>query len=201
MERLVRISDGLRALVEAVGRFAKWLIVPLILVTLFDVVTRKFVASQALLAALFGDLLNSTRLQELEWHLHTALFALCLGFGYLRNAHVRVDLLSERRSPRWRAWVEFLGCLLFLIPYCLVVIYFGYDFALKSYLQNEVSASMIGMPYRWIIKSVFVLGMLFALAAGLSVLLRSFVVLCGPPGLAGPLFGHGAPRERQAVKT
>lgn len=183
MQYLVRISDVLRDLVEAAGCFAKWLLLLLIGVTLFDVVTRKFVGTQTFLAGHFGNLLNSTRLQEMEWHLHTGLFALCLGFAYLRNAHVRVDLISERRSPRWRAWVELLGCLLFLLPYCLVVIWFGYDFALKSYLQHEVSASMIGLPHRWIIKSVFVVGMLLALAAGLSILLRYVVVLFGPPGL------------------
>jgi TRAP-type mannitol/chloroaromatic compound transport system permease small subunit len=188
MERVIRISDRLRALVEGVGRFAKWLIVPMILVTLFDVVSRKFVGLQSATATVFGDLLNSTRLQELEWHLHTALFALCLGFGYLRNAHVRVDLVSSGRSPRWRAWVEFLGCVLFLLPYCLVVIWFGIDFALRSYLQGEVSASMMGLPQRWLIKSVFVVGMVLALLAGLSVMLRYLVVLFGPPGAADPPF-------------
>lgn len=188
MERVIGISDRLRALVEGVGRFAKWLIIPLILITLWDVVSRKFVGLQSSIALVFGDLLNSTKLQEMEWHLHTALFALCLGFGYLRNAHVRVDLLSGGRSPRFRAWVEFLGCLLFLLPYCLVVIYFGTDFALRSYLQGEVSASMIGIPHRWIIKSVLVIGMLLALLAGISVMLRYVVVLFGPPGAAEPPF-------------
>jgi TRAP-type mannitol/chloroaromatic compound transport system permease small subunit len=179
METLIRISDALRRFVEFIGQCAKWLIIPMIAITIWDVVTRKFFSVQIFFSGIVGDLLNSTKLQEMEWHLHTALFALCLGFGYLRNAHVRVDLVAEMRSPRWRAWIEFLGCILFLLPYCLLVIYFAYDFVLKSYLQGEISASLIGLPHRWVIKSVLMVGLVLALLAGISVLLRYIVVLFG----------------------
>jgi TRAP-type mannitol/chloroaromatic compound transport system permease small subunit len=184
METLVRISDGLSQIVVAIGRLAKWLIVPLIVITIWDVITRKFIGLQLFIGSYSGGLLNSTKLQEMEWHLHTALFALCLGFGYIQNFHVRVDLLSQGMQPRMRAWIEFLGCLLFLLPYTCVVIYFAYDFAVTSYIQQEISASMIGVPHRWIIKSVFLVGMVLALLAGLSVLLRYVVVLFGPRHLA-----------------
>lgn len=184
METLVRISAGLDRATQAVGQLAKWLILPLIAVTIYDVVTRKFFGFQFWLSGYVGDTLNSTKLQELEWHFHTALFALCLGFGYLRNAHVRIDLVSEKLKPRWRAWIELLGCVVFLIPYCVVIIYFAYNFALDAYLQHEISASLIGLPYRWIIKSVLFVGFVFALLAGISVMLREFVVLFGPREVA-----------------
>ncbi len=184
METLVRISAGLDRVTQAVGRLAKWLILPLIAVTIYDVVTRKFFGFQFWMTRYVGDALNSTKLQELEWHFHTALFALCLGFGYLRNAHVRVDLVSEKLRPRWKAWIEFLGCVVFLLPYCVVVIYFAYNFALDAYHQHEISASLIGLPHRWIIKSVLFIGLVFALLAGISVMLREFVFLFGPREVA-----------------
>jgi TRAP-type mannitol/chloroaromatic compound transport system permease small subunit len=184
MEILVRVSDGLNRLIEAVGRLAKWFILPLIAVTIYDVVTRKFVGFQIWMSTQVGDALNSTKLQEAEWHFHTALFALCLGFGYLRNAHVRVDLISAGLRPRRRVWIEFLGCLLFLVPYCCVLIYFAWNFMLGAYVQHEVSASLIGLPYRWIIKGVLLVGLVLALLAGVSVLLRESVVLFGPREIA-----------------
>jgi TRAP-type mannitol/chloroaromatic compound transport system permease small subunit len=184
METLTRISDRLSQIVVAFGKLAKWLIVPLIVITIWDVVTRKFITLQLFVSSIAGDLLNSTKLQEMEWHLHTALFALCLGFGYIHNSHVRVDLISEGLKPRIRAWIEFLGCLLFMIPYTCVVVYFAYDFAVSAYVQHEISASMIGIPNRWIIKGIFFIGMVLALFAGLSILLRYVVVLFGPRHLA-----------------
>jgi TRAP-type mannitol/chloroaromatic compound transport system permease small subunit len=180
METLLRVSDQLRRLVEAVGRAAKWLIVPMIVVTMWDVITRKIVALQLLVASIAGDALNSTVLQELEWHLHTGLFALCLGFGYVRNVHVRIDILTQGLRARTKAWIELLGCGLFLIPYCLVVIFFAWDFVVKSYAAHEISASMIGLGYRWAIKSVLLAGMVLALLAGIAVLFRLVVFLFGP---------------------
>jgi TRAP-type mannitol/chloroaromatic compound transport system permease small subunit len=200
MEALARISDRLSRLVMTIGQVAKWLILPLVAVTVWDVITRKLVVLQQLQVGLVGNLMNSTKLQEMEWHLHTALFALCLGFGYLHNAHVRIDIISEKLRSRTRAWIEFLGCLLFLIPYTGVVIYFAYDFALTSYAQGEISSALIGLPHRWIIKSVLLIGMVLALLAGVSILLRYVLVLFGPPRLANdPFVQHAA--EEPAVET
>jgi TRAP-type mannitol/chloroaromatic compound transport system permease small subunit len=195
MEALARISDRLSRLVIAIGQLAKWLILPLVAVTVWDVITRKLVVLQQFQVGLVGNLMNSTKLQEMEWHLHTALFALCLGFGYLHNAHVRIDIISERLASRTRAWIEFLGCLLFLIPYTGVVIYFAYDFALTSYAQGEISSALIGIPHRWIIKSVLLVGMVLALLAGVSILLRYVLVLFGPPRLANDPFVQHASEE------
>ncbi len=75
---------------------------------------------------------ESTLLQELEWHVHTALFALVLGYGYIWNTHVRVDLVRENLAFRKKAWLELVGLTVFMIPFCLVVIWFAsiytYDF-------------------------------------------------------------------------
>lgn len=200
METVMRISDGLSRAVVAMGKLAKWLILPLIAITLFDVVTRKFVGLQFFIASIFGDLVNSTKLQEMEWHLHTAVFALCLGFGYIRNAHVRVEALSEQLRPRVRAWIELLGCLVFLLPYTCLVIWFAYDFALASFRQQEISGALIGLPHRWIIKSVLLIGLIFALMAGISVMLRYLGVLFGPRGLTTDPFLHRQP-EVPPVET
>jgi len=63
---LLAVSLALQRLVNRIGRFAAWLALALAGIILFDVVTRRFFV------------LGSTKLQEVEWHLHTALFMLCL---------------------------------------------------------------------------------------------------------------------------
>jgi len=39
---------------------------------------------------------GSTRLQELEWHFFVAVVMLGLGHTYLRDAHVRIDIVRDR---------------------------------------------------------------------------------------------------------
>ena len=65
-----------------------------------------------------------------------------------------------------------VGCLFFLLPYCGVVIYFGIDFTVKSYLAGEMSATADGLPYRFIIKSCLPLGFLLLGLSAISVLLK-----------------------------
>jgi TRAP-type mannitol/chloroaromatic compound transport system permease small subunit len=115
---------------------------------------------------------ESTLLQELEWHLHTALFALVLGFGTIYNTHVRVDLIRDHVSFRKKIWIEFLGLSCFMIPYLLLVIYFASSWVLDSYKLGEISASTVGLSHRWVIKAVLVFGLTTATIAGVAVWLQ-----------------------------
>ena len=45
---------------------------------------------------------------------------------------------------------------------------------------GEISASMVGMSHRWIIKGVLVCGLIVALIAGIAVWLQVVMVLFGP---------------------
>ncbi len=171
MKYLVLLSDFLDRWITRIGKTAAWAGVFLIAVTIFDVVTRRFFV------------LGSTKLQEFEWHLHTILFAFCLGFAYLADAHVRVDLLRNALSKRTQWWLELLGVLLFMLPYCVVIIYYGIDFTHRSFMQNEASASATGLSHRWIIKSAIPIGFGLLFLSGIAVMLRKIVELFGPPDL------------------
>jgi TRAP-type mannitol/chloroaromatic compound transport system permease small subunit len=124
-------------------------------------------------------------LQELEWHLHTALFALVLGFGTIYNTHVRVDLIRDHVSFRKKAWIEFLGLSCFMIPYLLLVIWFASSWVADSYRVGEISASTVGLSHRWIIKGVLVAGLVTATLAGIAVWLQVVVLLWGHARMAG----------------
>ena len=183
----IQLSDALRGFVDFVGRWASWLIVPLIIITVFDVTARKLVWIQIWLVENFGRIFESTLLQELEWHFHTALFALVLGYGYIWNTHVRVDLVRENLAFRKQAWLELLGLSLFMIPYCLIVIWFSFIYAYDSWAIGEISASQVGLSHRWIIKSILVIGLIVACLAGIAVWLQVAIVLWGPQNIRFPL--------------
>ncbi|MGI9498495.1 MAG: TRAP transporter small permease subunit [Geminicoccaceae bacterium] len=192
---LIRVSEALRKFVDRVGRTASWLFVPLIIITVFDVIARKLVWIQIWLVSTFGRIFESTLLQELEWHFHTGLFALVLGYGYIWNSHVRVDLVREILSFRKKAWLEFFGLTFFLLPFCVVVIWFALNYAYSSYEIGEISASQVGLSHRWIIKGVLVLGLIVAALAGIAVWLQIAIVLWGPQDLRFKLMTMEWPEE------
>ena len=194
----LRVSEFLRRFVDRVGRFGSWFALPMILITALDLTIRKtkFIKIQGdpwqiWLRENISPVFDSTLLQELEWHSHTALFALVLGFGYVWNTHVRVDLVRENLNFKKKAWLEFIGITIFLIPFTCIIIYFAYMYTVDSWALNrhadcawwqcgEISASLVGLSHRWMIKSVLVIGLVVALLAGIAVWLQVAMALFGP---------------------
>lgn len=165
---LLTISERLRRTLEVVARSSAWLLVIMATVTCFDVLARKV-----------GIPAPLTKLQELEWHFHAALFSLWMGYGYTINAHPRVDSFTEKMTYRRRAWIELVGCLLFALPYCALVAYHSLDFVASSYGLAEQSDSTVGLRYRWFIKGIYAAGLWMVVLGILSVLLRVIVFLFG----------------------
>ena len=167
MQSLLSLSVVSKRIAAFFGRASAWLMIVLVAVIMNDVTLRHWFV------------IGSTKLQELEWHLHGALFLLALGWAYTRDAHVRIELASERFSPKTKARVELLGCLLFLIPYVITVIWFGIDYVGYSVEYNEASPSATGLPNRWIIKTAIPLGFLTLGLAALSRMLEAVIFLFG----------------------
>ena len=180
---MIRVASVLERTVVFCGRLAAWAGVALVLVTMADVITREFTQSSWETLRKFSEwqqaAFGSTRLQELEWHLHTILFLPCLGWAYVTGAHVRIDIFRERCSARTKAWIEIVGILLFLLPFTALVVWFGIDFAASSLAQHESSASAGGLGNRWIIKAVLPAGLLLLMLAGIARLLTSAAQLAG----------------------
>lgn len=169
MTGLLKIGRTLDRWVSLIGKAAAWLAIPMMLIILFDVITRRFLV------------LGSTKLQELEWHIHGALFLLCFGFAYLKDAHVRIELVRDHLGARARAIIEVAGFFLCLLPLCILMMWYGWGFAERSYEQGEVSSALTGLSHRWIIKSFIMIGFAIVLLSGISVLIRCLTVLFGAP--------------------
>lgn len=200
VQAALRISNKLRFFVEAVGRWGSWLILPMVIITVFDASIRKLSKIQVWLVENVSFVFGSTILQELEWHFHTGLFALVLGYGYIYNTHVRVDLVRENLSFRKKAWLEFLGLSLFMIPFCGIIIWFASEWVYTSYSLGEISASQVGLTHRWIIKTVLLSGLCVAAVAGVSIWLQMLVVLWGPKDLRFPLMALEWPEEDSRIE-
>lgn len=209
LPRAVTIADRLRRFVDFVGRYGAWLIVPVVAITCLDVIARKakYVDDQGRIHSLqlwmrdnVGGFLDSTILQEMEWHFHAALFCLVLGYGVIYNAHVRIDLIRDNLAFRRKVWLELAGLTFFMIPYCVLVIYFAIDYVHSSFVIGEGSVSTVGLGHRWMIKTVLIIGLAVAVVAGVAAWLQVVTILWGPQGLRFPLMTLDWPESEQKIE-
>lgn len=156
------LENRISSVVTGVGRAACWLFIPLMALIVFDVVGRRFLH------------LPTVMLQELQWYLHGILLLLTIGYGYITNVHVRIDVVSERLSERSRLVIELIGIFLFLIPYIGLLFYLSVNFAWQSFETGEASSAAQGLSNRWIIKTFLPIGFLLILLGGVAVALTSY---------------------------
>lgn len=160
MSFLNTITQKLDNITQTIGKMAAWLAIVLMVVIVADVVLRRWFV------------IGSSSLQELEWHLHGALFLLCMGFAYVRGSHVRIELFREHWSDKTKIITEMLGIIFLLIPLCVVLIKFGFDYTAMSFANSEKSASATGLGALWIIKGVLVFGIFVLILPAISNLIK-----------------------------
>lgn len=180
MRALLALSNAINAVLRFIAQIGAWFFLACIITICFDVFTRKF----GFQLSIAGVDLGSTRLQELEWHFHGMLFLTWLGYAYVRDNHVRIDVFTANRSPRTLAWLEIFGCLFFALPYLLVALPYAHDFFVLSFRQWEGSSAPNGLGMRWIIKLFLYFAFWSVLFAVISVMCRRIVFLFGGPELA-----------------
>ncbi|MEL6215840.1 MAG: TRAP transporter small permease subunit [Pseudomonadota bacterium] len=163
-----------------VGKLTGWLIIPLILIIMFDVVTRKIDAARIWIAEQNIFWFNPIIFQDAQWHLHGVILLCSFGFGYLMNAHVRVDIFREMLPRRGQAKVEFWGLLIMGIPFLMIISYFALQFVGLSVSQNEQSESLTGIGNRYIVKSFLIVGFVLLLFSFIATIMRLFAAIWGP---------------------
>ena len=146
-----RIDAGL----EGMGQVLSWVWLALLGVIVLNVTLR------------YGFSSGRIEFEEAQWHLYAIGFLGALAYCVKNDSHIRVDVFSERFSPRVRAWVDLYGILLLGLPFCALVLYFSVPFVELAYSSGEISASPGGLPGRFLIKS--------ALPIAFSMLALAFI--------------------------
>ncbi|WP_032080011.1 TRAP transporter small permease subunit [Vibrio fluvialis] len=168
MRSLIYIERLINRISDFWGWVSSVLFILLVTNVVYDVIMRY----------VFNDV--SIAFQELEWHLFAAVFLLGIPYTIKVGGHVRVDIIYERLSHKAQAVVDIAGTLIFLLPFCLLVMYFGIDFAKESFELHETSGDPGGLPYRWLIKSIISLSFFFMAISGLGLLLHSVNKIVNP---------------------
>jgi len=113
----------------------------------------------------------------LEWHLFSMIFLLAAGYTLKHDKHVRVDLFYTNFSKKDKALVNLVGALLFLIPWCCLIIWVSYDYALGSYKILEGSPNPNGLPYRFVVKFAITIGASLLLLQALAMVADALLTL------------------------
>jgi TRAP-type mannitol/chloroaromatic compound transport system permease small subunit len=159
MRELARRIDAWQ---DRFGRGVSWLSLAMVIVVFEDVVSRYLFRRTFVF------------MQEFEWYLFGTLYLLAAGYTMLYDEHVRVDIVYSKLSPRRKAWLDFILLWIFFFPSCFLVVYTAWPFVRNSWVVWEGSPDPGGIPGRWALKSMIILGFLGLLVQGISQAIKTF---------------------------
>lgn len=166
MQALLKLSRGIDAFMTWVGRWASWLILVAVIISSVNASVRKVfdVSSNAYL--------------ELQWVLFSVVFLLCSPWTLLSNEHIKIDIVNHMLPLRVRSWIDMIGHIFFLVPFCVILIWTSIPFFLVSYQQNEQSFNANGLP-QWPAKSLIMIGMTLLLIQAISEIIKRAAIMRG----------------------
>lgn len=167
MSALIVAYRAIDRLNDAIGRGVSWLALFLVLVQFILVIMRY----------VFG--VGSVMTQESLIYAHGVLFLMAAGYTLLHNGHVRVDIFYREAPPRRKAIVDLLGVLILLLPFCYLIWYAAYPYVMNSWRVLEGSKETSGLPGIFLLKTVILVFVALVALQGLSLALRSILVLSG----------------------
>jgi TRAP-type mannitol/chloroaromatic compound transport system permease small subunit len=176
---LMRLSAALDAVSEWAGRTVAWLVLLMVGLGAYNAVARH-------LSRVAGMELSSNGLLEAQWYLFSAVFLLGASATLKHDEHVRVDVLFGRLSPKGRAWVDLLGLLLLLLPFCVFAVVYSLPGVLESWSIREQSPDPGGLP-RYPLKALLPLAFtLLALQGSSEVIKRAALLTADDAGTSHP---------------
>lgn len=159
MITLSRLVHALESPVRLFGWIAAWTCVALVVLVAGDVFVRYLFRT------------GTVWFQELQWHLISPIALFGMSFALLCGEQVRVDVLFERFPPWLCRTIEVIGGITLMLI-ALVMIHLSLPWVQQSYLRNEASPNPGGLPMRWALKGVIVLGFGLLALQGLAHALR-----------------------------
>lgn len=142
------------------GKIACWIIVPLVLGTVYDVIMRYYFHAPTKWA------------YEMTWMEYGALFMLGGAYGLLHGLHVRVDVLYNKYPKRVQAWFDTLLYLFIFIPLYCILIKYSISFAVHSWVIWEHSSISYWQPPVYPIKTVMPVVFILMFLQGVSEFIK-----------------------------
>ena len=167
MKVLLAIARGIDAVNDTLGRWMASLTLIMVLVTVIVVVLR------------YGFSIGFIWMQESVRFMHCLVFLLCAAYTLLHNGHVRVDIFYAKMNERGKARVDIVGTVLFLIPVCVAILIYSYDYVLNSWSVMEGSLEERGLHAVYLLKTCIWIFAISMIAQGVSRIVHCTALLLG----------------------
>ncbi|CAJ2377622.1 MAG: TRAP transporter small permease subunit [Gammaproteobacteria bacterium] len=144
-----------------IGRLVCWMLLPLCLSMVYEVVARKFFLAPTMWA------------YDISRMFYGGMFMLGAGYALSRGVHIRADFLYRNWKPRAQGMVDAALYLGFYFPGLAVFMWTSVDYAWLAIERGERGMDTAWMPYMGPVKSVLPVGAALLLMQGVSETLKS----------------------------
>ena len=183
MTALLKFSRLIDYLNDRLGRGLMWLILAAVLISAGNAIVRKTFDT------------SSNALLEIQWYLFATVFMLGSGFAFLKNAHVRIDFISNHLSAKTRNIIDIVGIVIFLFPLCYMLIVISWPLFVNAWSSREMSQNAGGL-IRWPMYALIPLGFMLLALQGTSELIKRAAYIAG---LAPDSIGHAETESKDEI--
>lgn len=149
----------------SLGKGVAWLTALMAVTTTVIVITR----------TLFNS--GSVAMQDSVTYMHALVLMCASAYTLSSEGHVRVDIFYRRYSAVQKAWLDALGAVLLLLPFCAFTVAISWQYVASAWAIREASVDAGGIPAVFLLKTLIPInGALLALQ-GMAELMRQLATL------------------------
>lgn len=164
LDGLLRLSRAIDWVNDQFGRFATWMVLIATLISAGNATSRYLFSA------------SSNAWLEIQWYMFAAMVLLGAPYVLKINEHVRVDLVYSMLPERGRLWIDLLGGIFFLLPICIIMVYFTWPWFVESWRIGESSMNAGGL-IRWPVKLILPVGFALVALQGVSEIIKRIQAL------------------------
>lgn len=166
MQGLLKLSGLIDGMNERIGKAVSWLMLFIVIISAGNAVMR------------FSIDWSSNGFLEIQWYLFSATFLIGAGYVFLKNEHIRIDIIAGRLSARAQNWIDVFGIIVFMMPMVLITLYLSWQVFVLAWHTGEMSPNPGGL-IRWPVRLLMPVGFFLLLLQGVSELIKRFAFLTG----------------------
>ena len=164
MRGLLKVCEAIDAFNAKFGVVANWLVLLACVISAGNAASR------------YAFSMSSNAWLEIQWYMFAGMVLLGAPYTLKMNEHVRVDLVYSAVSERTRLWIDIICGFLFLLPICIILIYFTWPWFVQSWDLNESSSNAGGLV-RWPVKLLLPVGFALMALQGMSEIIKRIAAL------------------------